>query len=379
MSAYPHRVTYAIGNEGDWRFFPEIDRYDIACDMLDPSDGVQLVVPWSADVWALTKGDNQLNIWIDEQRVFSGIIDDRERNVSRSGSTVSISARDKAGRLVDESAPLIRFEGLGIVDLAQKLAGSLFQVTTSNATNRRLVTGRGGKTTTREPAIDRTPKAARKVEPGDSKADVLKHFLELGELIAWATSDGKSLVIGKPNYQQPVQWAFTISKPSSWNTTDVISYARRQSQAERYARIDAIGTLRGSEEDFGEKVRHRGSAKNGPNADGTGKDFRLPKRLIVHDDRMRAGGANDRAKREMAERDAAGNGATLEVWGHGRQPPGGTGMAIFAFDTLADIDDQEIPERGTWFLTAVRYMGGKDEGQTSELKMVPIGTDLRMA
>lgn len=379
MTAYPHRVTYAIGNEADWRFFPEVDRYDIACDMLDPADAVQLVVPWSADVWSLTKGDNQLNIWIDEQRVFSGIIDGHDRNLSRDGSTVSISARDKAGRLVDESAPLIRFEGLGIVDLAQKMAGSLFSVITSNATNRRLVTGRGGRTVTREPAIDRTPRAARKVEPGESKMDVLKHFLELGELIAWATADGKYLVIGKPNYQQQVQWSFTIAKPENWDATNIISYSRRQSLGERYSRIDAIGTLPGSEADYGEKVRHRGFAKNGPNEDGTGKDFRIPKRLVVHDDRMRAGTGNARARREMAERDDGGDGIQLSVWGHGQILPGAQVPTIYAFDTVADVEDQEIPERGSWYLTACRYSGGKAEGSATELKMVPIGTDLRMA
>ena len=112
MTAPKHRVTYAIGTENDWRFFPEVNRYEIAADMLDPVDAISLVVPWSPDVWALTKPDNSVAVWIDDQCVFSGVIDDQDRDVSREGSTVSIAARDRMGRMVDESAPLISLAGL---------------------------------------------------------------------------------------------------------------------------------------------------------------------------------------------------------------------------------------------------------------------------
>lgn len=379
MSAYPHRITYAIGNEGRWRFFPEIDRYDIACDMLDPADAISLSVPFRKDVWELVRGDNLVNVWIDDQRVFSGIIDDRERTVSREGSQVAFTARDKVGRLIDESAPLIRLEGLGIVDLAVRLVEGDLKVETSNATNRRLVTGAGGKRIAREPAIDRGATAKRKVEPGESKWAVLHHFLEEARLLAWASADGSTLVIGRPNYQQPAQWTFAVPAHDDLDAGGILSYRRKESLAERYSRIDVLRTIPGSEEEYGERLRQRGTARNGPAADGTGRDFRLPKRLTIRDDRGRAGSADDRARQEMAERDAGGNEVAISVWGHGQRPHAAAAPALYTFDTIADVDDQEIRERGAWYVTSVRYQGSKDEGQRTDLRMVPIGTDLRMA
>jgi prophage tail gpP-like protein len=370
-----HRVTYAIGNREGWRFFPEINAYDVACDILTPSDGVTLTVPWSSDVWRLIGGDNQVNIWIGNQRVFSGIIDGRDRNLSREGATATFTARDKVGRLLDESAPLIRLEGLGIVDLGVKLFGSLLKIDTSNASNRRLITGPAGKTAAREPAIDRGPQAKRKVEPGETKWAVFSHFLEEGRLLAWATADGSSLVVGRPNYQQKPQWSFVID---GWpGDGSVIDYVRRESQADRFSRIDVL-VGRFSRKN-GNLISQRGVARNGPADDGTGVDFRFPKRLIVKDDRVREATPDARAAREMAERDAGKDEILLTTWGHGQVRRGGAAAALYAFDTVADVDDREIPERGSWYLTSVRYTGDKESGQRTSLRMVPIGTDLRMA
>lgn len=378
-----HKVTIAIGNANRWGYVPQIRDYDFSSDMMEATDAFSLQLPTTSELWALSKPDNAINVFIDNIRVYSGIIDDRIRRLSKAeGSLIQINGRDKVGRLVDESAPLIQFAGLGIVDLAQKLCEDLLSVTTSNATNRRLIAGGASRKVTSEPPIERGKQAPKKVDPGETRWQVLQHFLEESGLLAWATADGSGLVIGKPNYTQSPLWSFLVAKPNSSRAHEhnVMDLDYRDALAERYSTITAVGATKGSKSSYGSGVtQNRGTATNGPGPDGIGKDFRLKKRLIVQDDGIHSpADAAKRAVREMAERDSHGKEIILATPGHGqREKPGGP-VSLFTFDTIARVDDEEIDEAADWYVTGVRYSGDRSAGQRTTLRMIPVGSDLRM-
>lgn len=375
MTAWQHEIQYAIGSANDWRWFPEVTEYAIASDLLTPADGLSLTVPWTADAHRLCRGDAEIQIWIDRQRVFSGVIDGRTRTVNRDdGATITLTARDKVGRfLLDDAAPLIAFRGLGLVDLAKKLCGDRLVVTTSNANNRRLIAGPLSKRVSREPPIATGKNVHRKVEPGDTRWQVLHYFLEEAGLLAWATADGQGLVIGTPNYAQPAQWQWVLGGPgAAWGDSTVMTFSDTESLGERYSQVQVLGTKAG----VGADARtERGVARNGKGTAGTGKDFRFPKRMVLRDDR----GDRHRqqmAEREMAERDGAGRDMRITVPGHGQARDGA--QVIYTYDTIGELDDRELASTASWYVVGVGYRGSKREGQVTDLRLVPIGTLLRM-
>lgn len=376
-----HDVRIALGDASGWDWVRPAS-YEVSCDMLNPADAISLSFPFSSELWPLAAPDRLVNVIIDGTRVFSGIVDDRRYTLRKSeGAAIHITARDKIGRLIDESAPLIRFRSLGILDLGRKLAGHAFEIVLSNAENRRLIVGPKLKHHSREPAIARFVQGAhRKVEPGESIWQVLSYFLEEAALLAWSTADGTQLVIGKPNYSQQAQWLFVAAASGSQRKFDanILEVDYQQSLAERYSQITVMGAHPGEDGEPG--ATRRGIAVNGPGPAGIGKDFEIKKALLLKDDAIRsAAHAKDRAGREMAERDGRGTRLRIVMPGHGEVYGPGQQSALYAFDTVAHVLVEQPGIESDWYVTGVNYRGSREAGQTTEIDLVPVGTDLRMA
>jgi prophage tail gpP-like protein len=370
----PHEISIAVGNEASWQWSNAVDSYDFTSDMLAAADSFRLRFRFDADMWNLCEKDNAVQVFIDGVRVYYGLIDDRERLKARGKNEIEIAGRDRGGRLLDESAPLFSLRGLGILDLARKIVPSPLKVVASNLENRRLLVGPRLKSHSKEPAIDTGKGAKRKVEPGESRWQILQHFLEEAGCLAWVTADGRSLVVGKPNYQQQPQWVFLCPKDDSPNASqgNVLELRRRESIAERYSKITVVGAYPNS-------TGTSYSWRDGPNDDGTGKTFRVPKRLIVQDDGIGSQkAAKTRAEREAAERDGQGTTLSIVVPGHGISFGDGSRPEVYCFDTIANVVDEDIGADERWYITRCTYSGSKSGvGQRTEIEMVPVGTDLR--
>jgi len=378
-----HNVAVRVGGELVERW----EEYSIECDMLNPADGFRVTLgDWSKRVFDLVRPDAPVEILLDGTRVLSGFVDDREWVTSREGTMLSVTGRDRGGRLVDESAPLVTYAGLGIQDLAEKLTSYWFPggVLLDNATNRRLVRGRGAALAkvSKEPAIIATKHAPRKVNPGESIWHVLQTFLAEAELLGWSDAAGEHLIVGKPNYDQEAQFAFFVPKDGSAQRDrgNVLSCSVKDSTGERYSKIVACGAGRGDSADYGDRVlKWRGTALNNPDdADGVGKDFSARKLLLVTDDDLTgAGPAAVRAAREMAERDAGGRALALTVAGHA-QLRSGRVPTLYAFDTMAHVEIEALEHQGLYLITAVSFKHSRSGGEVTELKLVPKGTELRV-
>lgn len=384
MSERVHNVSVRVGSKVIERWTD----YDVSCDMLTAADSFSLSIgdPARDEVFDLVAPDEEVQILLDDTAILSGLVDAREGTSSRGGgSVIQVSGRDRAGRLVDESMELVSFVGMTLDALAKKVAGPWFEsVTLSNAANRMLIRGRGAKIgkVAREPAIDRTPRAPRKVQPGESRWNVLAHFLREGELLAWATADGKTLVVGLPNYDQAPSYHFFHAREGSPRQVEanVIDFHVRDSVAERYSRVIAVGSSPGDLENFGDRVsRHRGSASNGTGAYGIGADFKHRKVLLVSDDSIHnAQEAQKRAAREMAERDAAKHTIELQVGGHDQLVAGARRPTLYAFDTMARVESEKYGIDGLYLVTAVNFHHDRDSGETTRISLVPKGTVLRL-
>jgi hypothetical protein len=80
----------------------------------------------------------------------------------------------------------------------------------------------------------------------------------------------------------------------------------------------------------------------------------------------------------MAQRDQTRTVLKVTVDGHGQRYNSSSREAIYAFDTIADVFDEELDEGARMYITAVEFAGSKGSGETTTLTMVPVGTELSL-
>jgi prophage tail gpP-like protein len=419
--------THEIHVIADRHRIPGWKDYTISVDMLQPADAFSMSVRFTPEAWELLALDQLITVCVDSTKILTGYIDEREKVSEPGGGTmIQISGRDKTGRLVDESSPLFQYGGLRLRELAEKIVGlvdddePLFEsVTLTNTRNRSLLRnvrarkakvvrepiidgivgvfrplagtfgyqlGTVGRKIERPPIIDPgifTGRARpRKVAPGSSRWSVLESFLREARLLAWSTGDGKELFIGLPNYDQQNQYMFFEAGADSSNRDDTNCAIRvRQTNAERYSRITAIGASKASGASYGKNVSKRIAVvfDNPENTtDGTGISFRRRKALIVSDDSIKsARDALERAEREKLERDANAVEVIVRAPGHS-QLYSGEEPTLFAVDTMARVIDEDTSISADMLITSVEYRQSRDEGTTTELRLVPRGTLLQL-
>jgi prophage tail gpP-like protein len=379
-----HTVAVRVGG----KVIEGWSEYQVELDMLQPADAFSLSIgPARKAVVDLCCPDAEVRVILDGTTILTGYIDEPERTVGRGGSKIAIRGRDKSGRLVDESAPLVSFGSTSIQELAKQMAAPWFDdVVLSNTKNRDLLRGYDEDgaplaRASREPAIDTAPKAKRKVSPGDTRWKVLEHFLTMAEVLAWSTGDGRHLVIGLPNYDQEPQYRFFLPKEGSAREAEgnVLDFGYTNSVAERYSRIVVLGMATDEDdEDHEHYVVARGEAKNGPGAHGEGKDFARQKELTIADDDVHdARDAQMKAAREMAVRDGAGRRIKLKVQGHDQEYRPGQ-RVLYAPDTMAQVEDEEMGTKAAYLVTAVTFSRSRSSGEETTLQLAPKGTVLRL-
>lgn len=389
MNDGQHKVTVRAGR----RVIENWISYDIQQDMLTAADGFSLQLGPAdpegeefAGVFAAVAPDTQVDVLLDDVTILSGYIDDRVGASTMDADVITISGRDRAGRLVDESMPLLSFSGLDLEQLALKIASPWFdRVDFSNATNRGLLRGKArgakGGRAYKEPGVPRAARAYRKVEPGEKRWDVLEYFLHELELLAWSAGNGHSLVIGQPNYDQEPTYDFFHPRAGSARAAkgNVLSFTLTESVGERYSQVVAVGANVGNAVNYGEKtVKRRGVASNGPGLYGVGKDFQQRKVLLVADDSVKDDAqAKVHATREMAERDAQGYEIRVQVEGHAQELEGARAPTLYACDHMAMVESEVFGVKGLFLITSVRFTRDRQQGELTEIRMVPRGTLLR--
>jgi prophage tail gpP-like protein len=374
-----HNVSVRVGDT-------VIDRwqsYEIASDMLTPADAFSLTLsPALPEAIALVPPDGQVEVRVDDVAIVTGFIDDRNIDIDRSGSQLAISGRDKTGRMVDESASLQTFGSLSLQTLLLLLASPQFvDVRLDNKLNRDLVRGRrsGKAPSGSEPLFAKKSEAPRKVEPGEARWDIAQALLKPARLLAWSAADGSALVVGLPNYSQATQFRFFVPREGSTRLPEgnVIKVGLVDSVANRYSKITVVGASRGDSAKYGTQVtKHRATVLQGPNPDGTGDAFTTRKQLILADDDVKnSRDARERARRELALRDAEKRVVEIVVKGHSQARNPGEIPAVFAFDTMAELEIEGILKE-RFLITSVQFAVSRDGGEISTLKLVPEGTEL---
>lgn len=397
-------VTIVIGG----RVIDRVISYTVSNDMTAPADEFSVALaPVTRELYDLVRMDAEVKIYVDGTLVLSGYVDQPEAEFSKAGGSVlNVVGRDKGGRLVDESQPLATFKNRTLADIVKLCASPWFsEVRFSNAKNRGLVKGRraprvkswadprseaealqlrDAQESGARIILDRSPragifaasKAPKKVDPGAKRWDVISDLLKPARLFAWSTADGEALVVGVPNTKQAASYRFAAMEPGGARAseTNVTRLSVINSVAERYSEIVVLGAVRGDSSSYGRSVRSRiASAFDGPDVDGTGRDFIRRKKLIISDDDVKnRADAVDRATREMAVRDISRQMIEVEVPGHAQNG------ALYAFDTIADVEAEALGLRGRYVVTAVAFSGDKSSGPVTRISLLPEGVTLSL-
>ena len=337
--------------------------------------------PFDAAAFRLCTPDAAVTIQIDGIAVITGFIDDRSKVTDRGMNEMEIAGRSRLGRMVQESAPYIGYDGLDLFEIAKRLADPWFlKITPSNARNRTVMRGRGRKVSSgAEPLVVKVRKKTWQVEPGQARMKILEQLASEAGYLVWDAGDGNELVIGKPNRTQDVQWLVANAAPGSNLASTATKLTIKESTADRFSLIMAVGSAAGDSINYGAStISKRGVVRNGPGIDGTGVDFDHPKRLILSERTIAdISEADEIARREMARRDFGKLTASATLRYHG-QVTSGTTPTIFTYDTLARVIDEELdpPLDDVFFVHTVKYRAGRTDGESTELVMVPRNTEI---
>lgn len=370
--------------------------YSVDVDMLQPADSFSASFPLDRQTWDFCPLDGEVRVTIDDVPCFNGFVETVQEN---GDGSFTVQARDRSGRLVDESIPgaNYRIEGELLSEVLLYLVSPWYTaVSFSNATDRRLRRGSGKQVTSgREPALtfQQSRAIGKVIDAGTSRWEAVERVLSRLGLIAWGSADGATFVVAQPNYSQAIQYEFFETPDRA--QSNVISMRVGKSNANRYAQIVVSGsgrglfvplppfvpTFQGEQRPKTVNSNRLGIALDTDESeDGTGGDFLYPKRLFVVSEAQSQQEAAVEATRAMARAQVNARSVELTVPGHGQLLEGARDVTLYAPDTMARVfkaverapndDAAETLFDEDMYITRVNYHGTATECH-STLGLVP--------
>lgn len=377
MAEFKHKVSVVV--EGQ-----QIDgwlSYEIASSMIDPADAFTLTRPFDPKAWLALRRDARIRVLIDGIVILDGIIDKRTKRTK--DGTMTVTGRDRAGRLVQESAESIDYDSLTLTEAIRRLVAPWFTtVTLSDARNRALRRGKGKRVSAGSEPIVANERHYRtgRVHPGQTKWQAIEQIMQSSLLCAWSSADGREFFIGQPNQTQAAQYQIINARVGSSRTSTCKDLVIDEDNGDRFSKISCVGTGGGDEDDYGDNVVSReASVFDNPfnKIDGTGRDFIHPKRMLMPERQFDANqDAAAVARREQLQRDFHRTKVMATMQYHGQFLTGTP--TIFAPNTMAHVIDEDFEPAldDDYLIFACTYTGSRKDGEWTNLEMVPRGTEV---
>lgn len=369
------RIVVAGGEVRGW-----LD-YNVTSSLLDPVAQFTMSMPYNKAAWKLLRKEQRCKVVLGGVTVLTGILDERE--VPESDDEIQVSGRNLFGRLVQESAPAVSWQGQTLTQLVARLASPWFtSVVLSNAKNRRLLLGKGHKAVVGNEPIRIDPRPGGLLaEPGTVRMAIIEELLQQAGMVCWPAGDGTVLVIGQPNYNQEPQWRLFRPAPGSSRGAEatVLGMGVKVTTADRFSRVIVTGSGRGTTANYGPAVASRyGVARVGSAPDGTGGDFAEPKTIVMQQAVQSAAEARQLAARELAKRESHGVIATATVAHHGQRVAGAAARTTFTPDTIAHLEHEMTETKGAFVITSCTYTSSRRDGERTRLELLRSGSVLSL-
>lgn len=242
------KISLRVGNKSVEHFLS----YSIDADLYTPADAfsMELSAP-STEV----AGGMRCEVWVNDRKELTGLIDRVTRRVTKSGTTLSVEGRDLMGLLVDSCCETFQsVKSKSLKELAALLLPTVPYINRKSIVYQKSVSGKA-KTTT--DLLDE-PQKITQIEPGMTVFDVLKAAAVARGLIFYSLPDG-TLVFGRPKAKgEP---AFALQMIESGVGNNVIESELSEDISRRYSKITVMGQQQGRDE-FGldaTKIKTKGA------------------------------------------------------------------------------------------------------------------------
>lgn len=390
--ALSHAVTLHTGTTGlgldVW------DRYDLTLDMLSPGS------PWTVSLWhsetrqaAWRTLHREVRLWdlmfwsIDGAAEVNGRVETIETTADRQGAVMVLSGRDMAGPALDWDAdPTVRLAGKSLEEVLALLFGPLGISTRigESADGTRLVqTGtrrgpRGGTRTARRAIVDQAHP-----RPGERAWQLAESIVRRMGYLLWTAPHpelGLSVVVDTPDFTSTPVFRFERRREpgtQDW-TGNILSGGQQINGREVPTEVNVY-----THAPRGGSVSARSHARV---ANAGLLDARVTRSLVVGtlptqprhktSDRARTLAAATReGERTVADAMARFRTHRVTVQGHGQVVE--DRVQLYAVNTMAHvrddltIDGEERPLDEDMLITRVEFQGGRREGQTTTLTLVP--------
>lgn len=222
MSADTETITLAIaGHEHkDW------ERYSIDSDFFTPADAwsLSLGIP-ASQIPDYVKPWAEVQVRLGKDVILTGRIDAVRRRIAKGTHTLELHGRDRAGILLDCSAPVLARRELSLEEICATYLRPL-------GIDRMEVQGK-----------DSRKKVT--VEPGMSAWEALERAAELSGLWPWFTSDGV-LKVAAPDYSRAADAELILEAEDS-KKNNVLDLALEDNCQRRYSEVTLLGQGTGDE------------------------------------------------------------------------------------------------------------------------------------
>jgi prophage tail gpP-like protein len=355
---------------------------NIESSMITPADSFVMRIAADTKAWLALRNDARVTVEVDGVVFLDGYIDRRQFK-GRAG-VIEIAGRDRVGRLVDESAPAVNYSGLTITEAVKRLASPWFsELSLTNAKNRRVRRGKGRRVAGgNEPLITINVRVPRRgnVHPGETRWNLIHEIVSRAGLIAYSSSDGKELILGKPNRTQPVQYEFALGSPGSRLRTTVRELDITEDSGERFSMYMCGGVGGQSDTNYGKNVTdNRGVVFDNifNRKDGTGRDFLRPKRMYLPERAFDSFGDAQRvAENEQKRRDYKRHLISVECETFGQVAEGSNEPTLFTPDTVARVFVEQLGIDDKYLVVSCSYSFSRDNAETTTMHLIPVETEL---
>lgn len=338
------RVRVEVGGRAhdDW------ESYEIDSDLLIPADA------WSVSV-GLIGGDvpadvfpgQPVAIFVGDDQVMTGAIDDITHVVSKDRRDLHVAGRDRAALLVDCSAPVFTRKQCSLDEVITAVVRAL------------------GITKYEIRAGD-VPKARRRekinVEPGDSAWSVLSNAAEALGLWPWFEPDG-TLVVGGPDYAAPPVATLLMYRSETRRAkNNMISLTQRENVAGRYSHLTVLGQTHGTDAEQGKHALKYTAVDEG-------MPVYRPRIVIDHEADTPAICAS-RARKLIADTRLKGFTLSATVAGHRINAPGQPGHGtLWRPGMRVRVISEPHYVNGVYFLMARKFTGGREQAPRTLLTL----------
>lgn len=300
--------------------------------------------------------------------VQSGKTDGFEASDGEGATQVTLSGRDALAPLHDgyvlaeDSLVGVTYEQ--IVEKALRAVGiGDFVLVFDNDANRKAISGgKAAPNKTPAPAGQKPIGHTVYVRIGDRWYDFVRGHLERAGLFLWAGADG-TFIITRPNASQKPTYRITRKRGQTRDEVNAISARYSNQTTHRFSHCVVYarggGKKHGVAQSLGRAVDPQMS-----NTYGYGES----KPLVIRDaDAKDTATAEFHARRKLAEAARSGWALGYTMAGH-TAPALGGGRAVWAPDTIVEVDDDEYGIHGTYWIESVTFR--RDPQTTTELVLM---------